>query len=405
MNSDDQMLRRTFILEIGHALHTYGTPTHRLEGAVTRLADQLEIKVQVLATPTSMTVAFGPMHDQQVSLLRVEPGGGIDLGKLSDLDALVDATLRGELGLDQARSRLHALTQAPERFGLPWQLGAGVGASGSMALFFGGSSKEITLAAGLGLLVSLTVAWGKRREAWSMVVEPVAAAVTALLVVSMATWVSLGIELVLISSLVLLIPGFTLTLAIRELATRHLIAGSARMFGATLTFLELGFGVVLARKLAQVLPVVPTLPLNRPPPGWGLEALGLGVSALCFGVFFQSKPRDFGWVMLASTVAYGGVRLVGRPFGPELGAFVGALGMGLASNLFARHTGRPASLMLVPGTILLVPGAVGLRSMTAIVGKDVLTGVETGFAVLMIATAIVAGLLVSDVAAPSRRSL
>ena len=192
--------------------------------------------------------------------------------------------------------------------------------------------------------------------------------------------------------------------AIKELATRHLVAGSARMFGATLVFLELGFGVILAHKLTQVLPVLPQR-LGQTTPMWWSEVLALAISALAFGVYFQAKPRHFGWVSLGSVLAYGGARLAGASLGAESGAFLGALLLGLGANTFARRTGQPASIVLIPGVILLVPGSVGLRSMTAIVLKDVMGGVQAGFAVMMIATAIVAGLLIADVASPARRSL
>ena len=58
----------------------------------------------------------------------------------------------------------------------------------------------------------------------------------------------------------------------------------------------------------------------------------------------------------------------------------------MTSNAFARFKKRPASIMLIPGVILLVPGAVGLRSLSSLAGHDVVAGVETGFVVLMIAT-------------------
>ena len=91
--------------------------------------------------------------------------------------------------------------------------------------------------------------------------------------------------------------------------------------------------------------------------------------------------------------------------GPVIGAFIGAIGVALLSNFFARYTNRPATILLVPGTILLVPGSVGLRSITSLIGHDVLGGVETGFTMLMVATAIVAGLLVVDAILPAKRSL
>lgn len=398
-----ELQRQKFVMEIGVALHTYGTPTHRLEVALYQLVARFEMEAQILATPTSITVAFGPMENQQVAMRRVEPCE-INLGKLVQVDDLVNDTLQRKLTLQQSIDGVRAIELLPTRFSARWLAPAGMAASGSIAAFFHASTTEIIVASVLGTLVAIVMAKGSRQPELARLIEPLAAVMAAVSVVCLACIWPLNINLVLIASVILLVPGFSLTLAIRELATRHLVAGSARMFGAALVFLQLGFGVILAQKLAKVLPVLPPPPPVVGPFDWG-ELAALVTSALAFGIFFQVRGRDFGWVLLASSLAFTGSRAGGIAFGPESGGFMGALLLGLAANGFARRTGRPASLLLVPGTILLVPGTIGLKSMTALVGQDVLGGVQAGFGALMIATSIVAGLLIADFALPPKRSL
>ena len=53
-----------------------------------------------------------------------------------------------------------------------------------------------------------------------------------------------------LAGLIVLIPGFMLTIAIRELSTRHLASGTARLVGAGITFLGIIFGVALGNRLA-----------------------------------------------------------------------------------------------------------------------------------------------------------
>ena len=55
-----------------------------------------------------------------------------------------------------------------------------------------------------------------------------------------------------LAGLIVLIPGFMLTIAIRELSTRHLASGTARLAGAGITFLGIIFGVALGNRLALV---------------------------------------------------------------------------------------------------------------------------------------------------------
>ena len=94
-----------------------------------------------------------------------------------------------------------------------------------------------------------------------------------------------------------------------------------------------------------------------------------------------------------------------RTLGLELGVFVGALVVGAASNLYARFLNRPATVILVPGILLLVPGSIGFRSLASLLDREVVLGVETAFRMVLMAVALVAGMLVSNVIAPPKRVL
>ena len=82
-----------------------------------------------------------------------------------------------------------------------------------------------------------------------------------------------------------------------------------------------------------------------------LEAAASAISsrAIAFTILFQANPRDVGWVALAAFAAFGAARSGPAAAGPEMGAFVGALIVGLISNLHARLGNRSSTLMLVPG--------------------------------------------------------
>jgi len=65
---------------------------------------------------------------------------------------------------------------------------------------------------------------------------------------------------------------------------------------------------------------------------------------------------------------------------------------------------RPAQILHVPGVLLLVPGTIGFRSVSAMLERQVVSGIETAFTMIFIATALVAGLLVANVVVPRRKS-
>ena len=88
--------------------------------------------------------------------------------------------------------------------------------------------------------------------------------------------------------------------------------------------------------------------------------------------------------------------------GPEGGACLGALAVGLVANGFARTFNRPAALVEVPGIMILVPGSLGLRSLTALLSQDVVTGIEVGVSMMMTAVALVFGALLANGLIPPR---
>ena len=130
-----------FILELGRALHVYGTPADRLESALTRCSGQLGLDAQFFSTPTSLFAAFGKLENQRTYLIRVDPGE-VNLGKLVDLDAVVDELGNGTIGIDVALTRIREIIEATPRVGaaarsLSFSV-IGAGAAG----FLGGSWRE-----------------------------------------------------------------------------------------------------------------------------------------------------------------------------------------------------------------------------------------------------------------------
>jgi uncharacterized membrane protein YjjB (DUF3815 family) len=57
----------------------------------------------------------------------------------------------------------------------------------------------------------------------------------------------------------------------------------------------------------------------------------------------------------------------------------------------------------VPGILLLVPGSVGFRSLTSLLERQAVAGIETAFSMILTAMALVAGLLIAGVIAPEPR--
>jgi uncharacterized membrane protein YjjB (DUF3815 family) len=200
------------------------------------------------------------------------------------------------------------------------------------------------------------------------------------------------------------VPGLTVTTAVRELATRNLVSGTARMMGAALIFFEMGFGVALGSRLGGLfLPKaanIATIPL----PEWTLF-VSLLAAPLGFAVLLRAHPKDTWTIIVASALSFGGARAGALFLGPQLGVCIGAIIVGAASNVYSRIFNRPSSVPLVPGILLLVPGSMGFGSLAKFISRDVVSGIDTAFTMILVAVALVTGLLISNLIIPPRRVL
>lgn len=398
-----------FVLDLGRALHRFGTPAHRLEEALLECCRRLGLEAEVFSTPTAIILSFGAPEELRTRMMRVE-GGELDMGKLAEIDALADAVASRQITPAAGVDQLARLLASPPAFGHAMSTASHGLTAGSLAVFLGGGLADVVIAALVGLSVGLLAQYAHRSTDQARVFELVGAAFASFAAgVASSMWHSITPSVVTISALLILLPGLSLTVAMTELATRNLISGTARLMSAVIVLLELVLGVALGEKAAEALVVVQhTAPAALPE--WS-RWVALITSAIGVAIVVQAHLRELIWIVAACAIGYLGTRLgtvwLGgvSAMGAQLGVVVGALALGVLSNLYARWLGRPAQIVSVPAMLLLVPGGMGFRGMSSLLERDTLTGVESVFAMFIVATAIVAGLLIANAIMSPRRSL
>lgn len=396
--------RVSFVLRLGRSLHTSGYAAHRLEEALELTSDRLGLQAQFFSMPTSIMVSFGPQDDQRTFLIRVEPGES-NLGKLAQTDEVTREVLHGQLTPLEGSRRLEAIELAPAPYPAWLTTAAFAIASGSSARFLGGGWHEMVAGLGIGLAIGLLSLVTSRIAGLNRVFEPVAALTASLLAATVA-WAGFPISVFIatLAGVIVLIPGLMLTTAMTEISTRHLASGTSRLMGAIVLLLGITFGIALGSKVAVLALGRITSTRIIPLPEWTLF-VAVVVSALAFIVLLKAERRDAPWIVAAGGLAIVGARFGGDTLGPELGAFVGALAVGIGSNWYARLTNRSSQIVLVPGLLMLVPGSIGLRSLTSLLDKDVIVGVEGAFRMVLVAVSLVAGILIAQIVSPKRKLL
>jgi len=403
-----------FLIRLGRALHEAGFSAPQLESALASVAGRLGVPAQFFSTPTSLFISFGEGGAQRTHLERVNPAG-IDLGRLADLEALLERVRDGRTDPAVATAEIAEIAARPRRYSRKltyfcWGL-----ASATSAVFLGGSLREVAVAGFVGLVTGLAAFLADRRPAAERLFVPFAAAFAAFTAAIVAAAAPpLSVYIATVAGLIVLLPGYTLTIALSELAAEHLSSGTARFAGALVTFLMIGLGVAIGSRLAVATlgalvagtgapsdgALAATIALG--PPVW-LQLAALVLAPLALSVLLRAPRTEIPWIVAVGTVGYFAGRLGAEMLEPEVGMFVGALAVGLASGLYRRVRRLPSSIPLVPGILMLVPGSIGYRSLTALLAEEVVPGIQTAFRMLLVAASLVAGLLISSALTVERR--
>lgn len=158
----------------------------------------------------------------------------------------------------------------------------------------------------------------------------------------------------------------------------------------------------MGTKLARLVPGVSQETIALP---FWTEGIALGLGLLAFAVLFRVPAREIPWTFVIGAGVYATARFGSYWLGPDLAVGTAAFLLGAAANFYARVRRRPAAIPLVPSLMLLVPGSVGFRSLLSLLEKNVLSGVETAFQMIMVGVSLVTGLLLANLVLPPKRAL
>jgi uncharacterized membrane protein YjjB (DUF3815 family) len=272
--------------------------------------------------------------------------------------------------------------------------------SGSVAGLFKGGVVEMLCGGLIGtVFVSLYLPLSKIRT-----LEPVRPVILCAISAFLAKALALALpgQVVFVSTLsgiVLLLPGFTTTIALSELATMNLISGVGRLAGAFILMVMMGAGVAIGAKLGDMLLPAVAGGVSQPIPVWGfwICVAALGVS---FVGVLQAPLRSV-FVMAGSSLAACALSMSLTPLAGEISAaFVAAFAVAITAHLWHRITGKPAALFQVPGLLVLVPGSVGFRGLNALIEQNFVEGIKITTDMLLTATALAVGTLLANGIAP-----
>jgi uncharacterized membrane protein YjjP (DUF1212 family) len=402
-------IRMGFVVELARRLHEYGTAAPRLEDVINLVSARLGLSCNVLSTPTSIVMSFSDLTSDEdlaeiTQVVRLDPGS-VDLKRLCQVDEIADQVIDGRLDLAAGRRKLREFRASERSANRVIAVAAYAISAAAIAAVLHAGWIGVATAGLIGALIGVVYIVSLHRPNVANASEAISALVATSIATLVAAYVApIAVRSVIIASLIVLMPGMTLTTAVRELSSQHLISGTARSMGAVATLLKLAFGALAASQLCALAGIVPSSEAEAAVPSW-TEWVAVLAAGLAFSALFRA-PRRYVPVVVASVMlGYICAQVGTAKVAPAFGVFLGSLVVGAASNVFARFAQRPGALVREPGIILLVPGSVGFRTLSFVFERDVLLGLDTAITLVTLLVSIVAGLLFGDLLVPPRRKL
>ncbi len=206
-----------------------GGETYRAEETAEAISSGLGgVETECFAIPTGIVLSFAGPDGRIRSIVRRVKKRSMNLEKVARLDAMARDLQGGRLDYAGAAASLEATERLAER-PLWVQLLAAAATAGFFTLLFGGSWNEGLVAALLGAILSRGVKWLTHLRLPDFLINLAGGAVVTLASLAVNRMGLIDrVDLTVIGTIMLLVPGVAITNAIRDTIAGDLVAGLAR---------------------------------------------------------------------------------------------------------------------------------------------------------------------------------
>ncbi|KAF9279387.1 hypothetical protein BGZ68_007954 [Mortierella alpina] len=398
----DILERQDYILRLAKSMIKYGAPSHRLEDAIDHSARTLEINLQCIYLPNVMIVAFTDYetHTSETHLLKMS--AGLDMYKCALVHQVHKMVTHSAMPVEEAIMKLDAIS-AEKDANPRWLtvLAYAVASFCTAPMFFKGSWVDSGVAFLIGGAVGLLVWLAERVPSYAHICEITMSVVVAFVAEALHRD-HVCRSAVKMAGIVIILPGYTITCAILELSSRHIISGSVRLFYAIVFSLLLGYGLTIGASIwtlfdhsAQDETFTAECPSQPLDPKWNFIFVPL--FAISLNIWLKAHPRQWFLATVLSIVGYA-VSYTSSTYGTaknEVSSALAAFAIGLLGNVYQRLTRQLSFQAVVCAVFFLVPGSIGLKGALAVFTADMPGGVSFALQMVVTAIAISVGLFAS----------
>lgn len=383
-----------FIIQLGKALHTYGVPSYKSQTYLTEIAKKKGIKGSFMDTPTWINYVFYEEDEQTYNYIECVPPGELNLGALSKIVEITNAVLSNKMEFEQAKTAIEQIKTMSLGYGKPVELLAFMSAAGAFSLVLDYNWTSSVIAAFIGAIVYFITLWAQKSFYIRSILESLVAFIATIIAGLLSLYFNdINISMTILASIIVFIPGLSITSALEEITSRSLVSGTAKLFDALVSLFKQFLGVVLG--LATLPLFIDLQPNNivKAAPQW-LILISIIILAFSLTPVFKIRSKDILYSVTAGFLCFSTTVLL-HFTGILISTFIGTMVAVFISKLFRRITQSPALVFLVPGIIMLVPGSKAFIGLSSVFLSESVTHTNMGEQVLYILMGIIGGLIFS----------
>jgi uncharacterized membrane protein YjjP (DUF1212 family) len=354
-----------FIVQLGKALHTYGVPSYKSQIYLDEIAGKKGIKGSYMDTPTWINYVFYEEDEHTYNYVECVPPGELNLGALSKIVEITNNVLSNKLSFADAKLEIEKIDLAPLGYGKLVELLSFMTSAGAFSIILDTSWTSAIIASIIGAVIyGITLIAQKSGYVRSILESLVAFVATVITGILSLYFDQVNISMTILASIIVFIPGLSITTALEEITSKSLVSGTAKLFDALVSLFKQFFGVVLG---LAILPLFIDLKPNNvvnDVPQW-VDYFAIILLAMSLLPVFKVRPKDLLFCVIAGFVSYFTTTLFDFS-GILMSIFTGTIAAVCCSKIFSRITKSPELVFLVPGIIMLVPGSkafIGLSSV------------------------------------------
>ncbi|KAJ2080785.1 pheromone-regulated protein prm10 [Coemansia sp. RSA 988] len=370
------LLYQRFLVLITKALMMYGSPLHHLESNLMRTARLLDLELSASAMPGLVLLSFEDSltHTSETKIIRC--ASGWDMHRLDQTNQLLRRVVYYDIEVKEAITELETIITAAPIYAWYWQVLNWGASSWSLCLLcFGGSWADSGISLVLGLIAgAMSLAAGKF-SGYTNFFEISVSIVAGVLSAALSKWGCFGA--ISLSATVVLLPGLVMATGVIELSSRHMVAGTVRVFYALLLAFVISYGLLIGVEIYNKIAGNQLLdgaqmdlgqckPLTR----WSWFGL-FPVAIVNVAVLVNIHWRHWISVIVIAGASYGTFWLFRFYLElNDLATVAASFVLGMVANIWSKFTGQTAYMILLPGEMFLVPGSIGVRGFTSMLSRE-----------------------------------